>query len=69
MAQVSIHGLHSSDAQQDPTENFPAEFVLIAPVEDHVVRRKRLEDACTKASPLLIPAPKAQDSAAFTKLA
>lgn len=47
MAQVGIHGLHSSDAQQDSAQNLPAVLVLIAPEEDQVMRRECLKDGCS----------------------
>ena len=52
MAQVGIHGLHSSDAQQDPAQNLPAVLVLIAPEQDQVMGGECLEDGCSTEIPM-----------------
>lgn len=44
VAQVSVHGLSSGDAQQCPTERGPAGEAFADEVKEEVVRRERLED-------------------------
>lgn len=59
MAQVGVHGLGSSDAQQRSAERGPPGEAVADEEQEEVVRRKRLEDGCvTRPQPFsAIPLP------------